>query len=275
MITRLEQRLAEFEMTSTISNDEELIKAIENIINEEEKKSSDIRDFELIDEAIDTILTLKHIDIEQLNNDSERATSSFIESINADKKLATQSKSKILLKRLIPVAAVISILLAISIVSSALGFSVVEITKKAFTQLKEKIFYTEGDRSFIITSDSTEYNSFEELIANEKFKDILYPDPLPDGYSVSSIMVTDCGEFDLISAILLSESNAEVNIEIQTNQSYDYSGLTLQKIGRFDIYVTQYDNLHHAEWCYENNSYIVKSESYDSIKSLLENLKEK
>ena len=275
MISKLEQRLAEFEMTSTISNDEELIKAIENIINEEEKKSSDVRDFELIDEAIDTILTLKHIDIEQLNNDSERATSRFIESINTDKKLATPSKSKILLKRLVHVAAVISILLAISIVSSALGFSVVEMTKKAFTQLKEKFFYTEGDRSFIITSDSTEYNSFEELIENEKFKDILYPEPLPDGYSVSSIVVTDCGEFDLISAILISESNAQVKIEIQTNQSYDYSGLTLQKIGRFDIYVVQYDNLYHAEWCYENNSYIVESESYDSIKSLLENLKEK
>ena len=77
MSSELENRLLQYEKSASISTDEELIKAIECILSNEESLPFEERNFDLIEEAIDAVLSLQKIDIEQLEKSAEIVTNRY------------------------------------------------------------------------------------------------------------------------------------------------------------------------------------------------------
>lgn len=277
MSTKLENRLIEYEKSSPISNDDELIKAIKSIISSEEALSYDVRDYDLIEEAVDAVLTLQGVDIGQLDECAERITDAYFNEIqDAETKIVKNSKAKsVKLKWLIPIAAVLSILVSGTIVAYALGYDLIEITKRVYAQLIENKSYEDGDNELIITSDSKEYYSLSEFLENEEADKLLLPYDLPTEFSTDYIIVTD---YDQYKKILFSISGGDfvhsIEIEIPAPNITNSSEGSKQNIGNYTVNYYQYDNEHQAEFIHEENYYTIVSSSYNSLEKIIESLRD-
>ena len=220
MSSELENRLLQYEKSASISTDEELIKAIECILSNEESLPFEERNFDLIEEAIDAVLSLQKIDIEQLEKSAEIVTNRYFSEIQTpNAKIAKKLTSKsVKIKWLIPIAAIISILVAGTIVAYAFGYDLIEMTKKAYAQLVEKESYEEGDYALIITSDHKEYHSLSEFLDNEEIDALLLPFDLPEEFNIDGIQVYDYGEYRKISLSILN-NESDINISIKDRKS--------------------------------------------------------
>ena len=131
MSSKLETKLLQYEKSTPISNDDELIEAIESIISNEESVPIEERDFDLIDEAVDAILSLKKVDIEQLEDSAEKITDRYFDEIQTQRGELVKKTKTVRLKWLIPIAAIISLLTIITVVSYAFGYDLISMTKEA------------------------------------------------------------------------------------------------------------------------------------------------
>lgn len=277
MSSELENRLMQYEKSTPISNDEELIKAIESIIGEEETLPYEKRDFDLIDEAVEAILTLQDVDIGQLEESAERITDTYFNGMQTDKTdIVRKSKAKsVKLKWLIPIAAIVSILAASMIVAYALGYDIIEMTKKAYTQLIERESYEEGNDEIIITANCKEYHSLSEFMENENYETLLLPFDLPDEFSIDEIQSDDYGEYRKIQ-LFISDGKSVTNIKIKTPATDTVSDNeeSGQTIGGHQVNYYQYEGNHQAEFMHEGNYYTVISASYNSLEKIIESLRE-
>lgn len=276
MSSELENRLLQYEKSASISTDEELIKAIECILSNEESLPFEERNFDLIEEAIDAVLSLQKIDIEQLEKSAEIVTNRYFSEIQTpNAKIAKKLTSKsVKIKWLIPIAAIISILVAGTIVAYAFGYDLIEMTKKAYAQLVEKESYEEGDYALIITSDHKEYHSLSEFLDNEEIDALLLPFDLPEEFNIDSIQVYDYGEYRKISlSILNNESDINISIKTPATDVVSSNEESKQIIGNYHVNYYQYDDIHQAEFLYEGSYYIVISYSYDHLEKIIESLR--
>ena len=275
MSSKLENKLLQYEKSTPISNDSELIKAIECIINTEEALPFEERDFDLIDEAVDVILSLKKVDIEQLENCAEKITDKHfdeIESANIDKVKKSNHKS-VRLRWLIPIAAIVSLLIVSTTVAYALGYDLISMTKEAYVQLVEKVFYKQGEKDLIITEDVKEYESFEDLLKNEANSKLLVPTNLSGQYSIDRIYEEDYGDYKKITLhIDIDGSTQKIKIKTQYSGTFNEQSEKFQKVGAFDILYTQYDGVHQAEFLYEGDYYAIVSSSYEILTKIIESL---
>lgn len=276
MSSELENRLMQYEKSTPISNDEELIKAIESIIGEEETLPYEKRDFDLIDEAVEAILTLQDVDIGQLEESAERITDTYFNGMQTDKTdIVRKSKAKsVKLKWLIPIAAIVSILAASMIVAYALGYDIIEMTKKAYTQIIERESYEEGNDEIIITADRKEYQSLSEFLANEEADELLLPLDLSDEFSIDGIKVTYYGEYtEVIISVLYEDSSHILQIKAPGVDIVDANEDAKQIIGNYPVDYCQYEDIHQAQFMHEGNYYTVISASYNSLEKIIESLR--
>jgi len=278
MSSKLENKLMQYEKNTPISNDNELIQAIKSIISNEEALPYDKRDFDLIEEAVEAILTLQDVDIEQLEECAEEITDAYFNEAQDDEvNLVKKSKNKpVKLKWIIPIAAILSILVAGTIAAYALGYDLIEMTKKAYSQLVEKESWKEGDHELIITSDCKEYDSLSAFMENEDVDTLLLPYDLPEEFSIDCIRVDDFGKYTEITLSLqiLGESfKHDVIIKAPFLDEYNTNEEDLQMIGNYNVSYYQYDDIHQGNFVFEENHYTIRSSSYDTMKILIESLR--
>lgn len=82
---KLEKKIEEIKKTSQISDDAELICAIEAVIDAECESPDDERDYGLIDEAIKMVTSLKGIDSKDLEDKANLAADRIIRKIKEEK----------------------------------------------------------------------------------------------------------------------------------------------------------------------------------------------
>ncbi|MCI9449407.1 MAG: hypothetical protein HFE30_04050 [Clostridiales bacterium] len=279
MNDKLEKKLLQYEKSAPISNDDELIKAIENIINSEESLPYEERDFDLVEEAIDTVLSLKGIDIRSLEECTDNLTDDYVCRMDA-KKIKSIKKStfkSIKLRWIIPVAALLS-LLAITAGAYVFGYNLIDMTKEAIMQLVEKTSYKEGDHEFIITKDYKEYNSLSDYLKNEKTSNLLLPYDLPENCNIKNICVEEYGDYQAITLKLtISDEDFEHSLIIETPYigENNLNQELQQEIGNYHVNYSQYDDKHQGEFIYNENHYIIVSSSYDNLKIIIESLRSK
>lgn len=75
MSMNLEDRLLQCENNNTITNDKELIEAIESLLEKEQSLPAEERDYDFIDEAVSTLISLNAAGLSEEDADaiSERA----------------------------------------------------------------------------------------------------------------------------------------------------------------------------------------------------------
>ena len=93
MSLKIEEKLLEMEDSTLIRTDEELIKKIELIITEEELHPVEERDFELIDEAVNIILSLRNIDVDELNECADNVIDRLVEKNRMEDKVVAKSSN--------------------------------------------------------------------------------------------------------------------------------------------------------------------------------------
>lgn len=171
MNSRLEEKLAAYEEKHPITNDEELLRALDSIIEEQEKLPPEEKDVTLISEAVDACLSLRGEDLNTLETLSQKLASDHI----ASKKKRTSRRGILNLgRRGIAVAAAVAVLL----VTSVIGFAA------NYEQIKE-IFEEEPPISG--NSTHTTYESYDDLAKDFIIDGFLLPGTLPEGYTRTQI----------------------------------------------------------------------------------------
>ena len=275
MSSKLETKLLQYEKSTPISNDDELIEAIEKIISNEESVPIEERDFDLIDEAVEAILSLKKVDIEQLEDSAEKITDRYFNEIQTQRvNFVKKNKIKsVRLKWLIPIAAIISLLTVTTAVAYAFGFDIISMTKEAYTQLVEKVFYKQGNDDLIITNDIQEYDSLFDFMNNEDYSTLILPHNLSEEYKIESVYVEDYGTYKSIALFInCHQTSHEVTILTPFDSNYDTLNRETQFIGNYEVIYSQYDGKHQGEFIYEGNYYVITSSSYEQLKIIIESM---
>lgn len=272
---KLETKLLQYEKSTPISTDDELIEAIESIISNEESVPMEDRDFDLIDEAVDAILSLKKVDIDQLEDSAEKITDRYFDEIQTQRvELVEKNKAKtVRLKRLIPIAAIISLLTITTAVAYAFGYDLISMTKEAYLQLVEKVCYKQGNNELIITNDVNEYSSLSDFVDDGDYSSLILPYNLSEDYNIDNVYVEDYGTYKSI-ALFISNDGITHEITILTPYTSDYSTSNREShvIGNYDVYYSQYDDKHQGEFVEEGNYYAITSSSYEQLKIIIESM---
>ena len=262
--SELEKRLAAFDDVSPILNDTQLKAALNKIIEETEPKTD--ADIALIDEAVDMLLELENVDVDEL----ELSSKVWGEKYKAEHKFSPaikfkKSRKSIKIKWLMPVAALLSILFITVIISSAAGIDVWQITKEAYINITEKIEQLINGSSVVSTKDCGDYNSLSELTEKEDIYDVLLPINLQEGYVFRKIFVGDYGDKSKITINIVCEDVEISTIIITTSYSANYDEKLLSDFYGYKVQESNYDNIYQIEFDYGDNHYRIKAFDYEDL----------
>ena len=133
MSQKLEDRLHLYERDHPIRDDQELISALEAILEEQDELPVENRDFDLISEATDAILHLRGYSDEQLSDMADAAVDKMRSSIYTNNHAANKShfSSNHYKSRLtwIIFAVIVATIAITSVSASLIGFNILEATR--------------------------------------------------------------------------------------------------------------------------------------------------
>ncbi|MDR2572485.1 MAG: hypothetical protein LBD23_19615, partial [Oscillospiraceae bacterium] len=153
-------------------------------------------------------------------------------------------------------------------VSSALGYSFIELIRSAFSSSEK--FATDNDGNEIILADTRFYNSIDEMLEAEKLS-ILFPVNLPHGYNFTDFEITDFNT-DLELRIYATNPYIMFIVRIGANnqiESYSYEANGI----KYNI-VKMDDGLYQAEWNNNEDYYTIAVSDKAILSEIIKNLKE-
>ncbi len=274
MSMNLEDRLLQYEKNNTITNDKELIEAIEGLLEKEQSLPAEERDYDFIDEAVSTLISLNSAGLSEEEADaiSERAMKRCLNRISeneAKKKERSATKgSRLRLRWLIPAAAIMT-MLTITITAYAMGFDFLSISKQAFDNLLEKTLYKSGNYELVKTSDFDEYASIQEYLDSNPDAVLLLPNEIGKG---GSVVVIDYGSYTVIS-IDYGLGKDDISLTIRTSEDRDLKDLQTEIVNGIPVHYTMYNDIYQGEFSYEKNYYIVRAASQEKLETVISNLK--
>lgn len=276
MNEKLERLLSEYEKVKPITNDAELIEALEQLLSVENSRSIEKMDVELINEIVELLLMLQNVDLEKLDEHSRLITEEYLEKLreeNTDRKVIPKKAKTIGRKWILPLVAVLSLMMITSIVAFAFGTDIASMSTEFFKDLKDKLWYESVDNKIIKTDEYTEYYSFEKFLEDNDIADqILLPYGLFDEIKVNRIRVSNYGNYKrVLIAFQMYEGQGELQIEIPNQSNYDFSDKTTA-IYDFDVYHYSFDNQHQGLLMFEKNLYTITVPSYNIMETIIYNL---
>lgn len=277
--SKLEEKLLLHEKKKTISSDEELIKAIKKIIKKEESRPFKKRDFDLIDEAVEALLSLQDVDADNLDEIALKISEKHFDEIRNKEKtepVAVKKKRRFRSKLLIPAVALFMLIVCSNFgLNANLGFSLENIfdaNDGRFKQLEPNTVYRDGNTEIMIAGRSEEYTDFGEMLEKESIDNILYPTIINGSNYVvdDEIGLADYGlHMDVSCDFNVNGYNISYSIEIPCRYPGAYN---VKKIGDFEVSICKNNHLYQGSFIYDGNKYYVKAPTYSSLKHFIENL---
>lgn len=279
MYKKLEEKLRLYEKSKPIENDNDLMEALNFLLEQEESLPMNEMDCDLIDEIVEYKLMLKNVDLEALDKHIEESTEEFLKKIKVEHTLgkAAIKKNKVrsIKKRwLVPLVAVLSILFTTVVAYAAIpGFR--GMTNEAFQQLKDKFSYKDGNIEIIKTETTRSYTSFDKFITNEDVESIFLPYMVLENSNINLILFSDFGSYDsILLQFIYDNSTSEIGIKISYIPEYDYNNKTVA-IGDFDVYLSEYDGKYQGEFVFEGNTYGITCSSYNILETIILSMEKK
>jgi len=233
---KLLDRIHEIESVAPISSDEELIAALDRIIEKEEELPWKKRDYDLIEEAIEYKLKLEGVDTEECGRRADELSKKILQKVNKDHKRDTICRSRSRFRRVAFILAAALTLVALTVGTYAFSSSFRDFTNKMYNQLKDKTWYHSDNTDYIITHDTLEFSSLDDLAKDERFGSIALPYGLPDDYIIKNIQVRDYGDTQHIE-IAIYKGDQPSYVSIATPSSERYDDLNAKTIGDYDVLV--------------------------------------
>lgn len=234
MESKLLERIHEIESVAPISSDEELIAALDRIIKKEEELPWRIRDYDLIEEAVEYKLRLEGVDTEECGRRAEELSKQILHKINNEQKRKTTYRQRPRLRRVACVLAAALTLVVLTVGTYAFSPSFRDFTNKMYNQLKEKTWYHSDNTDYIITHDALTFTSLDNLSKDERFSSIPLPYGLPDNCIITDIQIRDYGDVQHIEmAIYNGDQPSFISITMPSSERYD--DLDTKKIGDYNV----------------------------------------
>lgn len=276
MDRKLEDKLSLYEKSSPITNDRELIDVLEDIIDKENARPAAERDFDLIDEAVEMLLTLKGTDVASLDSMAEKLSEHYVEEVKAEAFISKNRKinAKRLFK-IIPIAAVIALFVSTSLAAGAAGY---DFFGEALDWIKAKI-YGSGDVGTV--GSFNEYDTLEELASAAEYSYALLPTELPEGYTVTKITAqTSYVEeskdrfrvYRMIDIRMLYDGKLQTLSIEDAAESNTPAGST-EQIGSYSVSVMSSVDRCTGSFIHEGNVYTFTASSRDNLESMICSLK--
>ena len=262
-------------MKEEFRSKENLIELLLFVRHNETKKPYDEMDHDLITACTELLLDLQNKNATLSPEEIEERVKNipFIETIDTK---AVKTKSKINKKRILLIAAIISILIAIlSIASIGSDWNMFDILIDKFGRVSgapSGVEFYENGNSYWIEGKSTTYASIEEWSDNEK-SDILLPTKFPDSLTLKGISVGTEGNFKQT----IFSFNEGVSYLVTENKALPQAVIDTalpSTIGDTTIYIEDLPHLNAYQVHFSNNGdyYCIVTNDKQHILEILENL---
>ena len=195
-MTELERALAACEAKTPITNDADLLAALDFIIEKEEKKRYKKRNYDLLNEAISAKLTVMGYDVERLGKRGEEIARSALAAARAEEESAEEESAEKhpfiprlrLIARAVPVAVLLIILLVVS-TGAAKGFF---LTKYQIETMEPgKVYDIDGSEVIISKDVKFGIKTLDDLAKLIDDPDVLLPYGLDSSYTITYIDFAD------------------------------------------------------------------------------------
>lgn len=262
-------------MTKEIPSEEKLIEVLLFIRHKELKKPFDKMDHDLITACTELLLDLQNIEVTLSPEEIKERVKNipFIETIDTK---AVKSKRKTNKKRILLIAAIISILIAVlSIASIGSEWNMFDILIDKFGRVSgapSGVEFYENGVSYRVNGPGKIYASIDELIENEK-PDIILPEDFPDTLTLNNILLGKDGDYETIN--LLFEEGLSYTVYKKApipKRVVDNFSPTI--IGNTDVYIIDLSdvNSYQVYFAYNNDYYYIVHSDKQQVLEIIENL---
>lgn len=192
---------------------------------------------------------------------------------NTEVESSVDSKKRFGLKRVLLIAAIVSLLLlGLAGVASAFGFDL-EYMLNYISGRPVGTTETIDGNTYHHAEIFGEYASVEELLEKENLN-ILYPTKFPDGISVQSVRVMDSTPGER-SVIIKTNDVTTINIELNAIPvNSDFSDCEEYSVNEYKYYIFEFNQTCCAFAYINGNSYTISASNYNDLIFILDNMEE-
>ena len=254
------------------------------IIDNEMAKNVDEIDMELVNECQEELAELMAEERTERFAGQDASTSAESEyagnlssrgRTHAKGHTACYAKKRIRLASLIAAVVILASFASLSVVASFKGyasaFEYVSAMAKDLFNMNDGEMVEDGNITIIKNGEYTNYTSIEQMVQEEKL-DIMYPTNLPDGLEIEKIIMVDLE--DGKTSIEFIFSNIKTSLLINNYYSIKQEDLesnnsSILKTNCSTFYMVKKDITYHGI-CYKgNNEYLINSDNYDLLITLI------
>lgn len=268
-------------MKNKYKNNADAIKYLSALCDKEVQKPVEEMDCELIESTVELLLKLqgKKVSLAEKEIEEKVRKISFTESSDNVKefKVNKNVRTKTTQKRILLIAAVIAILVAIlSFVSVAFEWDIHDIMKDKFGSVFNVpvgVEQHENGVTFINNGKNKIYSSLDELAKKENL-DILLPNDLSDEIKIDKVFVTNNNTID----INFSDENILFSVKLKQNLPEEATEIYNKKvsINSIDCYITNlsYVGTNIVQFSHNGNYYKITCNDMEILLDIIENLEE-
>lgn len=274
MNEKLDKKLAAYEKKRRITNDGELLEALERIIDRETRRPPRKMDTELIAECTKLALTLRGADPAELAKEgaeaSRRAAREALEEYRRkNDKETSRTPSPRRLFILIPAIALLVAMMTV-VASSSEGHM---FTKSEIENMEPgKVYEIDGDDVIIAKDGRNDIKTLEELESIIDDPNVILPFGIEDRYPITYISSGDYVKYKEIY-LRFTEQPSDTGIWIKVGETWQNERSTV-KVGIFDVHLGQYDDVYCADFQYKDSSYTIRVNSEQQLYYIIERFEE-
>lgn len=301
MTAVIEQRLRKYEKHNRIYDDMSLLVALREILSEEEQREE--CDWDVVAEATEAILTLEGENSESFEateadaaafrskapddagrvNDDPGATDAIASSAahaegapaivppSGDlRKKALFSRPSKRIRWIVPIAATIAALLVGAAIAGVFFLDLFNMDADTYKDLPEGTALTDGVYEL---EKSASRKTEEDLgsLGTDEYATLLVPADLPEGWSVQSVVTDKLSNASLVEIILDAKEGRTVRVKALLGLNEGLPAAT-ERIGGFDVAVTEYDSLTQGEFVFGADYYLIQAPNRDLLVAAVESL---
>jgi len=267
------------------SDNQEFIKKLELLRDLEAEKPVEEMDVSLVMACVELILELRGETVNFTPEEVEEKVRKipFVEettTLNTPPKSVKGRSTKVKSHKILLIAAIISILIAIFAVSSiAFDWNIFDELKNRFGTVADVPINQELDANGITVvsrGDFFTYDSLEEALKSQHIN-ILYPIKLPDDTTLEKLMLY---QIDSINEIIFVFSNTNLSFSVSIQQSVPewvlVDATEIMIIENLDCYIIDMNDVNVVQMFFEykDNLYEINYTNKQELIEIIENLKE-
>ena len=273
MSQKLEDRLHLYERDHPIRDDQELISALEAILEEQDELPAEDRDFDLISEATDAVLHLSGYSNEQLSDMADKSVERIFSRLSANNSKC-RKKTHLVRSKIawIIIAIIVLTITSTAISASVLGINIPLMTKEFVLSLKEKVLYNKDNKEAIRTNDVVMLSSLFDLDKQYRDYNLILPLSMIPSVTDSEIIIEDLGDTLFFDITLVFSYQQKAIIQIL----HEKSPITVDS-SKGTIIFTEPEDSYQAEF-YDtpnHNSYLISSQSKALTEQIVYNMEER